>query len=90
MPIETSRGFAEIITDARGRQRKRYPYHLMMKPHEQLKSLPLAQLFLKPGVTFRQLDATASAASENDAAQGLNDVRSILFKTIFNRSKSAA
>jgi hypothetical protein len=28
--------------------------------------------------------------SDNDAAQRLNDARAILFKTIFNRLKSAA
>src|SRR5665213_2090466 len=82
--------FAETITDAKGRQRKRYPYQLMMTPFEKLKSLPLAEQFLKPGITFQQLDAQASAISDNDAAQRLNDARAILFKTIFNRSKKAA
>ena len=28
--------------------------------------------------------------SDNEAAQRLNDARTILFKTIFNRSKTAA
>jgi transposase InsO family protein len=82
--------FAETITDAKGRQRKRYPYKLMMTPYEKLKSLPRAKQFLKPGITFRQLDAQACAMSDNDAAQRLADARTILFKTIFNRSKSAA
>jgi transposase InsO family protein len=82
--------FAETFTDAKGRQRKRYPHKLMMTPYEKLKSLPNAQQFLKPGITFQQLDALASAISDNDAAQRLNDVRARLFKTIFNRSKSAA
>ena len=31
--------FAETITDAKGRQRKRYPYKLMMTPYEKLKSI---------------------------------------------------
>ena len=82
--------FAETITDAKGRQRKRYPYKLMMTPYEKLKSLPQAEQFLKPGITFQQLDAQASAMSDNEAAQRLNDARAILFKTIFNRSKTAA
>jgi transposase InsO family protein len=82
--------FAETITDAKGRIRKRYPYKFMMTPYEKLKSLPLAEQFLKPGITFRQLDTQASAMSDNDAAQRLNNARAILFKTIFNRSKSAA
>jgi transposase InsO family protein len=82
--------FAETITDAKGRQRKRYPYKLMMTPYEKLKSLLKADQFLKPGITFEQLDAQATAMSDNDAAQRLNDARVILFKTIFNRSKTAA
>ena len=82
--------FAEIITDAKGRSRKRYPYKLMMTPYEKLKSLPKADRFLKPAISFEQLDAQAAAESDNDAAQRLNDARAILFKTIFNRSKTAA
>ena len=82
--------FAETITDAKGRQRKRYPYKLMMTPCEKLKSLGHAEQFLKPGITFAQLDAQAMAMSDNDAAQQLNAARAVLFKTIFNRSKKAA
>ena len=82
--------FAQTITDAKGRIRKRYPYKLMMTPYEKLKSLPLAEQFLKPRITFLQLDTLANAMSDNDAAQRLNNARAALFKTIFNRSKSAA
>ena len=82
--------FAETITDAKGRSRKRYPYKLMMTPYEKLKSLPKPEQFLKPEVTFEQLDAHATAMSDNVAAQRLNNARTILFKTIFNRSKTAA
>ena len=82
--------FAETITDAKGRQRKRYPYKLMMTPYEKLKSLHLAEQFLKPGITFQQLDVKATATSDNEAAKRLNDARERLFKTIFNRSKTAA
>ena len=82
--------FAETITDDKGRQRKRYPYQLMMTPYEKLKSLDDAEQFLKPGITFAQLDVQANAMSDNDAAQRLNDARALLFKTIFNRSRKAA
>jgi hypothetical protein len=82
--------FAETIIDAKGRQRKRYPYQLMMTPYEKLKSLDQAAHFLKPGITFEQLDVQAGAVSDNEAAQRLNDARAVLFKTIFNRSKKAA
>lgn len=82
--------FAQTITDAKGRQRKRYPYRLMMTPYEKLKSLPLAEQYLKASITFEKLDAQASAISDNEAAWRLNEARAILFKTISNRSRSAA
>lgn len=82
--------FAETVTDAKGRERKRYPYHLMMTPYDKLKSLPRAEQYLKAGITFEPLDAKAGAISDNDAAQCLNDARAMLFKTIFRRSRTAA
>jgi hypothetical protein len=82
--------FAETMTDAKGRQRKRYPYKLMMTPYEKFKSLENAAQFLKPGITFQQLDVEAKMMSDNEAAQRLNDTRALLFKTISNRSKTAA
>ena len=82
--------FAETLTDAKGRQRKRYPYKLMMTPYEKLKSLPNAALYLKPGITFEQLDAQANVISDNEAARRLNEARAILFKTISDQSKTAA
>ena len=82
--------FAQTITDAKGRSRKHYPYELMMTPYEKLKSLHNSEQFLKPAISFDQLDAQASAISDNEAAQRLNNARTTLFKTIFNRSKSAA
>ena len=82
--------FAETLTDAKGRQRKRYPYKLMMTPYEKLKSLPDAARSLKPGITFEQLDAQANIISDNEAARRLNEARVILFKSISNQSKTAA
>jgi transposase InsO family protein len=82
--------FAQTITDAKGRQRKRYLYEQMMTPYEKFKSLPEATLFLKPGISFKQLDTQAHALSDNEAARRLNQARATMFKTIFNRSKSAA
>jgi transposase InsO family protein len=82
--------FAETIIDAKGRSRKRYPYKLMMTPYEKLKSLDASEQFLKPGITFKQLDALAGSMSDNEAALRLNNARALLFKTIFNRSKNAA
>lgn len=39
--------------------RKRYRYEDMMTPYDKLKSPPDACQYLKPGVSFEQLDAIA-------------------------------
>ncbi|WP_206743851.1 hypothetical protein, partial [Acidithiobacillus thiooxidans] len=51
--------FPETHTDAKGKQRKLYPYENMMTPYDKLKSLPQAESYLKPGVTFEILDQLA-------------------------------
>jgi transposase InsO family protein len=82
--------FAHTITDRKGRIRKRYRFEDMMTPYEKLKSLPNAQDFLKPGMSFQALDAYVAATSDNQAAQQLNQARARLFQSIQRRSKQAA
>lgn len=82
--------FAETITDAKGKERKKYRYENMNTPYEKLKSLPDAAEFLKPGITFEQLDAQAAKMSDNDAVLGLNNARKILFQTISAAMKKRA
>jgi len=82
--------FAESITDEKGKTRKRYRLKDMMTPYQKLKSLPGADAFLKPGITFDQLDQTAAAISDNEAAHRLNEARRKLFQSINRRSKHAA
>jgi transposase InsO family protein len=82
--------YAQILLDPHGRQHKRYPYELMMTPYEKLKSLHQAAKYLKPGMSFEQLDAFAGSISDNDAARHLNEARSKLFKAFSRRSTSAA
>ena len=53
-----------------------------MTPYEKLKSLPGAAACLTPGTTFAQLDAVASALSDNAAARALNEARIRLFRSI--------
>ena len=82
--------FCEITTDRKGKTRKRYPFKNMMTPYEKLKSLPKAKQFLKPGITFGQLDILAIAISDNEAVRRLNEARARLFQSIQRRSKHAA
>ena len=76
--------------DERGRVRKHYRYHDMMTPYDKLKSLPDAEQYLKPGITFKKLDAIAYAISDNEAARRLNQARSELFQTINKTQDPAA
>ncbi|BBE11151.1 hypothetical protein HH1059_20340 [Halorhodospira halochloris] len=45
----------------------------MATPYEKLKSLANAEQYLKPGVTFKQLDEIAYAICDNEAARQLNE-----------------
>ncbi len=82
--------FPVVITDAKGKQRKTYPYQAMMTPYDKFKSLPNAEQHLKPGMTLKQLDDMATAMSDNDAAKQLNEAKLKLYKTIFEQKHRAA
>jgi len=76
--------------DDKGRIRKHYHYDEMMTPYDKLKSLPNPAQYLKPSVTFEQLDAIAYAISDNEAAHRLNQARAKLFRSINNAQNPAA
>nr|VFK48162.1 MAG: hypothetical protein BECKTC1821E_GA0114239_11047 [Candidatus Kentron sp. TC] len=61
--------FPEVGMDSKGKQKKSYPFEKMITPYEKLKSFPDAKSYLKPGVTFEELDAIAFGASDNQSAQ---------------------
>ena len=82
--------FPETITDARGKQRKCYPYGNLMTPYEKFKSLPMAAACLKPGMTFEILDAMAEQMSDNEAADRLQLPRRELFQTIHGQDRKRA
>ncbi|MEQ1674814.1 MAG: hypothetical protein ABL865_07265 [Candidatus Nitrotoga sp.] len=82
--------FPETVTDAKGKERKRYRYEEMNTPYEKLKSMPNASQHLKTGITFEQPDAQAARMSDNDAALALNNARKKLFRDIFAAMKKPA
>ncbi len=77
--------FAEIKEDKKGKQKKYYPYRNMMTPYDKLKSLPNAESYLKPEVTFEALDEFSVKMSDNESAEILNIERAKLFDLIFER-----
>jgi len=82
--------FPETITDAKGKERKKYHYKDMMTPYDKFKSIPEASQYLKAEITIEQLDAQAAAMSDNDAASALNNARKKLFKDIAAAMKKQA
>lgn len=77
--------FAEIKVDKKGKERKIYPKDNYMTPYEKLKSLENAQQYLKPGITFEDLDKIAYAVSHTDYAQKMQKAKQILFKNLWTR-----
>lgn len=75
--------FAEIKIDKKGKERKTYPYRSIMTPYEKLKSLPNAEQYLKPGVSFKALDEQMLAMSDMQAASAMKKARGELFRKIF-------
>lgn len=81
--------FPEEVVDAKGKRKKRYPYANLQTPYEKFKSLPNAEQYLKPGITFKELDDMAMQYSDNEAAKRLNEARAKLFRSI-NRAQQPA
>jgi transposase InsO family protein len=77
--------FVEVKLDAKGKERKVYPYERMMTPYEKLKSLANAAQYLKPQVTFETLDKEAMQLTDLAAAKRLKQAREALFKEVTTR-----
>jgi transposase InsO family protein len=82
--------FPTTITDDKGKQRKKYRYDDMMTPYEKFRSLDRPSQYLKPDITFRNLDAFANEMTDNDAAEHLKSARDHLFKQLHDRLKIRA
>ncbi len=82
--------FATEVRDGKGKVRRRYRRQDVATPYEKLKSLPHAERFLKPGVTFAELDSAALAVSDLEANRQANRARDELLRTIAQANISAA
>jgi len=61
-------GFATVSLDARGKRSRQYKVQDYATPYEKLKSLPEAAQYLKPNISFAQLDRLAMAMSDTECA----------------------
>jgi transposase InsO family protein len=82
--------FPVMSVDSKGKARKHYPYEAMMTPYDKFKSLPQPAQYLKPGRTWQQLDDSATAISDNEAAKHLNAAKRKLYQRIFEQKHRTA
>ena len=82
--------FAVEVEESNGRRRRKYPQDLVMTPYEKLRSLPGADGFLKPGITFAQLDVVAHALTDLETAQEVQRARKGLFRLVAQALNPAA
>ena len=75
-------GFATVTVDARGKRKRIYKARDYATPYEKLKSLPRAETYLKPGLSFAQLDRFALALSDTEAAQKMQRAKIILLRKV--------
>ncbi len=80
--------FAETVIDAKGKECKKYRYESMMTPYEKLKSLPNAATYLKPGLTFLELDKEAMKINDGEAARLLQQAKTKLFQIIYEQKQA--
>ena len=74
--------FASERRDANGKVRRHYRRQDVMTPYEKLKSLPHAERYLRPGVTFEALDRLAHTMTDLEANVQANRARDALFRAI--------
>ena len=76
--------FASSEINPKGKESKKYKYTDVFTPYEKFKSLPKAEQYLKPGVTFDDLDQKANMMSDTEAARQMNAGLKLLFNEIMN------
>ena len=73
-------GFATTTTNQKGKEKKTYDTYLT--PYAKLRSLPDAEQYLKPSVTFEVLEKIATKMSDTDYAILMQKEKAELFKKI--------
>jgi hypothetical protein len=82
--------FPSIITDSKGKEKKKYRYEDMMTPYEKFLSLPHPSQYLKRGITLKTLDAYMNEMTDDVTAEKLNLARDHSFKQFHERLKVRA
>ena len=73
-------GFATVSLDARGKRLRQYKREDYATPYEKWKSLPEAEKYLKPNMSFARLDAAALKMSDTEWARKMAAARAVLLR----------
>lgn len=73
-------GFAQVLTDPRGKRKRIYRRKDYRTPYEKLKSLPQAAQYLKPGLSFQRLDRLAGTLSDTECARRMGRAKQALLR----------
>lgn len=73
-------GYATIIEDPKKKGKYKKVYKTYLMPYEKLKSLTDAKKYLKPDITFENLEKTAHKKSDNECAALMQQEKQKLFK----------
>ena len=82
--------FASEQRDAKGKVRRYYRRQDVLTPYEKLTSLPCAEQYLRPSLTFTALDKLAHATTDLEANLQANRARDTLFRAIGQATPVAA
>lgn len=73
-------GFATVSLDARGKRQRQYKAEDYQTPYEKLKSLPEAAQYLKPVLSFQQMDRVAFEMSDTECARKMTAAKARLLR----------
>jgi transposase InsO family protein len=74
--------FPVPIVDKKRKVKMTYPYEKVKTPYERLRSLPESRIYLRPDMSFEELDRIANQMSDNEFAERMVKARSNLFQQI--------
>jgi len=83
-------GFATVSLDTHGKRQRQYKREDYATPYEKWKSLPEAEKYLKPNMSFARLDELALKMSDTECARQMSATRLQLLRQCKIESPSAA
>ena len=73
-------GFATVTVDSGGKRKRVYKAEDYATPYDKLKSLAVADTWLKPGISFAQLDKQAASLSDTECAKRMSAAKAKLLR----------